>query len=64
LELGAEFGYDVTDRLSVSLLQIVTTPNESPQLNVSYDITDQWRVRSSVNFRGDAVGIVEYRIRF
>jgi translocation and assembly module TamB len=64
LELGAEFGYDVTDRLSVSLLQIVTTPDESPQLNVSYDVTDQLRVRSSVNFRGDAVGIVEYRLRF
>jgi translocation and assembly module TamB len=64
LNLGAEFGYDVTDRLSVSVLQIVTAPNELPQLNLSYDFTDQLRVRSSVNFQGDAVGILEYRLRF
>jgi translocation and assembly module TamB len=64
LELGAEFGYDVTDRLSLSLLQIVTSPDELPQVNISYDITDQFRVRSSVNFQGDAIGILEYRIRF
>ncbi len=64
LDLGAEFGYDVTDRLSVSLLQVVTNTNETPQLNLSYDLSDQLRVRSSVNFDGDAVGVVEYRIRF
>jgi translocation and assembly module TamB len=54
----------VTDRLSVSLLQIVTAPNELPQLNLSYDFTDQLRLRSSVNFQGDAVGVLEYRLRF
>ncbi len=64
LNLGAEFGYDVTDRLSVSVLQIVTAPNELPQLNLSYDFTDQLRLRSSVNFQGDALGILEYRLRF
>lgn len=64
LDLGAEFGYDVTDRLSVSVLQIVTAPSESPQLNLSYDFTDQLRLRSSVNFQGDAVGVLEYRLRF
>jgi translocation and assembly module TamB len=64
LELGAELGYDVTDKLSVSMLQVVTSPNELPQFNVSYDVNDQFRVRGSVNFEGDAIGIVEYRIRF
>jgi translocation and assembly module TamB len=64
LELGAEFGYDVTDRLSVSLLQVVTSPNELPQINLSYDVNDKLRVRGGVNFDGDAIGIVEYRIRF
>ncbi len=64
LNLGAEFGYDVTNRLSVSLLQNVTAPNELPQLNLSYDFTDQLRLRSSVNFQGDGVGILEYRLRF
>jgi translocation and assembly module TamB len=64
LELGAEFGYDVTDKLSLSLLQVVTSPNELPQFNVSYDVNDKLRVRGAVNFDGDAIGIVEYRIRF
>jgi translocation and assembly module TamB len=64
LNLGAEFGYEVTDKLSVSFLQIVTTPNELPQVNLSYDFTDQLRLRSSVNFQGDAVGVLEYRLRF
>jgi translocation and assembly module TamB len=64
LNLGAEFGYDITDRFSVSLLQVVTAPNELPQVNLSYDFTDQFRLRSSVNFQGDAVGILEYRLRF
>ncbi|MCG9890089.1 MAG: translocation/assembly module TamB domain-containing protein, partial [Thermosynechococcaceae cyanobacterium MS004] len=64
LQLGAELGYDVTDKLSVSVLQIVTNPNELPQINASYNLTDQLRLRGSVNFRGEGVGIVEYRIRF
>jgi translocation and assembly module TamB len=64
LNLGAELGYDVTDRFSVSLLQNVTAPNELPQVNLSYDFTDQLRLRSSVNFQGDAVGVLEYRLRF
>jgi translocation and assembly module TamB len=64
LNLGAELGYDVTDRLSVSLLQNLTAPNDLPQLNLSYDFTDQLRLRSSVNFQGDAVGVLEYRLRF
>jgi translocation and assembly module TamB len=64
LNLGAELGYDITDRFSVSLLQVVTAPNELPQLNLSYDFTDRLRLRSSVNFEGDAVGVLEYRVRF
>ncbi len=64
LELGAELGYDVTDKLSVSLLQVVTSPNELPQVNLSYDVSSKLRVRGAVNFDGDAIGIVEYRIRF
>jgi translocation and assembly module TamB len=64
LDLGGELGYDITDRLSVSLQQIVTNPRESPQFTVNYDVNDNWRIRSSVNFEGEAVGVVEYRIRF
>ncbi len=64
LELGAELGIDVTDRLSVSAIQVVTNTNSSPQFNLNYDINNQFRVRGSVNLQGDAVGILEYRIRF
>jgi translocation and assembly module TamB len=64
LDLGGELGYDITDRLSVSVQQIVTNPRESPQFTVNYDVNDNWRIRSSVNFEGEAVGVVEYRIRF
>ncbi|NJM77590.1 MAG: translocation/assembly module TamB, partial [Acaryochloridaceae cyanobacterium RU_4_10] len=64
LELGAELGLDVTDKLSVSLLQVLTSTNDSPQININYDINNQFRARGSVNLQGDAVGILEYRIRF
>jgi translocation and assembly module TamB len=64
LELGGELSYDITDRLSVSAQQIITNPREAPQFTVNYDVTDNWRIRSSVNTDGDAVGVVEYRMRF
>jgi translocation and assembly module TamB len=64
LELGAELGVDVTDKLSVSLLQVLTNRSDSPQININYDINNQFRARGSVNLQGDAVGILEYRIRF
>jgi translocation and assembly module TamB len=64
LELGAELGVDVTDKLSVSLLQVLTSRSDSPQININYDINNQFRARGSVNLQGDAVGILEYRIRF
>jgi translocation and assembly module TamB len=64
LELGAELGVEVTDKLSVSLLQVLTNRSDSPQININYDINNQFRARGSVNLQGDAVGILEYRIRF
>ncbi|WP_299489465.1 translocation/assembly module TamB domain-containing protein [Acaryochloris sp. IP29b_bin.137] len=64
LAFGAELGYDVTDRFSVSALQILTGLDESTLFNASYDINDQLRVRSAISTDGEAVGILEYRIRF
>jgi translocation and assembly module TamB len=64
LNLGAELGYDVTRRLSVSILQVVTAPEEPTQLNLSYDLNDQIRLRGSTNIQGESVGAVEYRTRF
>ncbi|NCJ06919.1 DUF748 domain-containing protein [Synechococcales cyanobacterium C] len=64
LQLGAEFGYDVTDRFSVSVLQVLTGLDEPTLFNLSYDINDQFRIRGGVNTDGDALGILEYRLRF
>lgn len=64
LSLGAELGYAVTDKFSVSVLQIVTGVNEPTLLNLSYDINRNLSARTSINTNGEAVGILEYRIRF
>lgn len=64
LAFGAELGYDVTDRFSVSALQILTGLDEATLFNASYDINEQLRVRSAISTDGEAVGILEYRIRF
>ena len=64
LGLGAELGYDITRKLSVSALQVLTPPGEPTQLNVSYQLTDQLQVRTGINLEGEAVGLVEYRTRF
>lgn len=64
LAFGAELGYDITDRFSVSALQILTGLDEATLFNASYDINEQLRVRSAISTNGEAVGILEYRIRF
>lgn len=64
LAFGAELGYDVTDRFSVSALQILTGLDEATLFNASYDINEQIRVRSAISTDGEAVGILEYRLRF
>lgn len=64
LAFGAELGYDITDRFSVSALQILTGLDEATLFNASYDINEQLRVRSAISTDGEAVGILEYRIRF
>lgn len=64
LELGAELGYDVTRRFSVSVLQVLTNPDEPTQLNLRYDLSDQIQLRGGTNIQGESVGAVEYRTRF
>lgn len=64
LAFGAELGYDITDRFSVSALQILSGLDEATLFNASYDINKQLRVRSAISTDGEAVGILEYRIRF
>lgn len=64
LALGAELGYDVTDRLSASILQVLTSPDNPTQLNARYQLTDKIQVRSGISLDGEAIGVVEYRTRF
>lgn len=64
LNLGAEVGYDVTPKISLSALQVLTDPGEPTQLNARYQFTDNINLRSSINLEGDIGALVEYRLRF
>lgn len=64
LAFGVELGYDITDRFSASVLQLLTGVDEPTLFNLSYEINDQLRARSSVSSDGEAVGVLEYRVRF
>lgn len=64
LGLGAELGYDVTDRFTASILQVLTTPENPTQLNLRYQVSDQIQLRSGFTLEGETFGIVEYRTRF
>ncbi len=64
LAFGAELGFDITDRFSASVLQILTGVDEPTLFNLSYEINNQLRARTSVSSDGEAVGVLEYRIRF
>ncbi len=64
LAFGGELGYDITDNLSVSVLQILRGIDEPTRFNVSYDINKNFRTRGNISIDGEAVGVLEYRIRF
>jgi len=64
LNLGAEVEYDVTDKLSASVLQVLTDPDEPTQLSTRYQLSDKINLRSSINLEGDTRALVEYRTRF
>ena len=64
LQFGGELGYNVTDRFSVSALQVLTDSDRPILFNVSYDINDQLRVRSVIGADGEAAGVLEYRLQF
>ncbi|MBW4550750.1 MAG: translocation/assembly module TamB domain-containing protein [Aphanocapsa sp. GSE-SYN-MK-11-07L] len=64
LGLGAEVGFDITERFSISAMQILTAPQEPTQFNLGYQLTDQLRLTTSVDVTGEAVGLLEFRLRF
>lgn len=64
LGLGAELGYDITNRFTASILQVLTTPENPTQLNLRYQVSDQVQVRSGITLEGETFGAIEYRTRF
>jgi translocation and assembly module TamB len=64
LGLGAELGFAITDRLSISALQVLTDSSEPTRFNIGYQVNDQIRLSTSVDINGQAVGLIEYRWRF
>lgn len=64
LAFGGEFGYNVTNNLSLSVLQVLTGTNDPTLFNISYEINERFRARGSVSTEGDATGLLEYRFRF
>ncbi|MEH2194261.1 MAG: translocation/assembly module TamB domain-containing protein [Nostoc sp.] len=63
LELAAEAGIDISSKISVSSIKILTT-NDPFQWGVNYRINDEFRVRASTNLTDDSRGVVEYQTRF
>ncbi|GAB4364667.1 MAG: translocation/assembly module TamB domain-containing protein [Elainellaceae cyanobacterium] len=63
LELAAELGFDVTQDLSVSVLQILTV-EEPTRFGVRYRLNDEFTLRGSVDTDGNSQAIVEFNTRF
>lgn len=63
LGLAAEIGTDITDNLSVSLLQVLGS-NQPTQYNLRYRVSDQFLLRGSTDFAGDSRAVIEFSTRF
>ncbi|MEH2239173.1 translocation/assembly module TamB domain-containing protein [Nostoc sp.] len=63
LELAAEAGIDISTKISVSSIKILTT-NDPFQWGVNYRINNEFRVRASTNLTDDSRAVVEYQTRF
>ncbi|MEH1848414.1 MAG: translocation/assembly module TamB domain-containing protein [Nostoc sp.] len=63
LELAAEAGVDISSKISISSIKILTT-NDPFQWGVNYRINNEFRVRASTNLTDDSRAVVEYQTRF
>ncbi len=63
LELAAEAGVDISSKISVSSIKILTT-NDPFQWGINYRINNEFRVRASTNLTDDSRAVVEYQKRF
>ncbi|MEH2405688.1 translocation/assembly module TamB domain-containing protein [Nostoc sp.] len=63
LELAAEAGVDISSKISVSSIKILTT-SDPFQWGINYRINNEFRVRASTNLTDDTRAVVEYQTRF
>lgn len=63
LALATELGVDITDDLSVSILQLLTV-RELPQFSLRYRLNDQLLLRGSTNFSNESRAVLEFETRF
>ena len=63
LALAAELGFDITDDLSISILQILTT-EEPTRLSLRYQLSDRFTLRGSTDTEGNSQAILEFMTRF
>ncbi|QLE54574.1 translocation/assembly module TamB [Nostoc sp. TCL26-01] len=63
IELAAEAGVDISTKLSVSSIKILTA-NDPFQWGINYRINDKFRVRASTNLDDDSRAVIEYQTRF
>lgn len=63
LALAAELGVDITNDLSVSVLQLLTV-QVLPQFSLRYRLTDELLLRGSTNFSDENRAVLEFETRF
>jgi len=63
LGLAAEFGVDITDNLSASVLRILTD-DQPTQFGLRYRFNREFTLRGSTDFSGDTRAILEFQRRF
>ena len=63
LELAAEAGIDISTKISISSIKILTA-SDPFQWGINYRINDEFRVRASTNLQDDSRAVVEFQRRF
>jgi len=63
LALAAELGFDLTDDLSIAVLQILTT-EEPTRFSLRYRLSDEFTLRGSTDTEGNSQAILEFNTRF
>lgn len=63
LGLGGQIGFDITDDLSVSVLQVLTLGLPT-QFNLRYEFTDSLSIRGTTDTAGNNRAVLEFNQRF